>query len=82
MYSKVIQIYILFQILFPYRSFQNTECHSLYYIVGYRCLSILYIAVCMWSFPGGLVSKEFTCIAADQGSIPGLGKFPGVGSGN
>ena len=42
----MIQIYILFQILFPYRSFQSTEYSSLCYIVGYCCLSILYIVMC------------------------------------
>ena len=33
-------------------------------------------------FPGGLVSKESTCNAGDQDSIPGLGRFPGDGNGS
>ena len=33
-------------------------------------------------FPGGSVSKESAHNAGDPGSIPGLGKSPGVGNGN
>ena len=36
-------------------------------------------------FPSGSAGKEFACNAGDTkdvGSIPGLGRFPGVGSGN
>ena len=33
-------------------------------------------------FPHSSVSKESACNAADSGSIPGLGRFPGEGSGN
>ena len=33
-------------------------------------------------FPGGSVSKEFTCNVGDLGSIPGLGRSPGEGNGN
>ena len=32
------------------------------------------------SFPGGSVSKEYTCNGGDLGSIPGSGKSPGEGS--
>ena len=32
-------------------------------------------------FPGGPDSKESACNAGDQGSIPGLGRFPGEGNG-
>jgi len=32
-------------------------------------------------FPGGSGAKESTCNAGDLGSIPGLGRFPGEGSG-
>ena len=52
MYSKVIQLYIyihvsiLFQILFPFRLFQNIEQSFLCYTVGRCWLSILNIAVC------------------------------------
>ena len=31
--------------------------------------------------PGGPDSKESACNAGDQGSIPGLGRFPGEGNG-
>ena len=30
----------------------------------------------MRGFPGGSVGKEFSCIAGDPGSIPGLGEDP------
>ena len=43
-----IHIYILFQILFPYRLSQNIEYSSLRYTVG-PCLSILCIVVCIYS---------------------------------
>ena len=33
-------------------------------------------------FPGGSDGKESTCNEGDQGSIPGLGRFPGEGSGS
>ena len=33
-------------------------------------------------YPGGLDSKESACNVGDWGSIPGLGRFPGVGNGN
>ena len=52
-YSQVVQLCIhtyLFQILFPYRSLQNTEYSSLWYTVGPCCSSILYIIVCMCWF--------------------------------
>ena len=29
-------------------------------------------------FPGGLVVKESACSAGDTGSIPGLGRSPGI----
>ena len=32
-------------------------------------------------FPGGSDSKESVCNAGDQGSIPGLRRFPGEGNG-
>ena len=34
------------------------------------------------SFPGGSEVKVSACNAGDQGSIPGLGRFPGEGNGN
>ena len=33
-------------------------------------------------FPCSSLSKESACSAGDQGSIPGLGRCPGEGSGN
>ena len=33
-------------------------------------------------FPGDLDGKESACNVGDHGSIPGLGRFPGVGNGN
>jgi len=38
--------------------------------------SILYIAVCIWGFPGGSDGKESACNAGDLGSICELGRFP------
>ena len=32
-------------------------------------------------FPSGSDSKESACNVGDQGSIPGLGRFPGEGNG-
>ena len=62
-YSKVIQLYIyiysyiysvthvsiLFQIRCNYRLLQDIKCSSLCYAVGPRCLSVLYIVVCVCS---------------------------------
>ena len=42
-----IHIFILFQILYPYRLLQNIEYSSLCYTVGPCALSILYIIVCV-----------------------------------
>ena len=39
-------LFILFQIFFPYRLFQNIEYSSLCYTVGPYWLSVLYIVVC------------------------------------
>ena len=39
-----VYIYILFQILFPYRLLQNTECSSLCHTVG-PCGFLLYVVV-------------------------------------
>ena len=33
-------------------------------------------------FPGGSDGKDSTCNAGDSGSIPGLGRSPGEGSGS
>ena len=35
-----------------------------------------------WGFPRGSDGKESACSAGDPGSIPGLGRSPGEGSGN
>ena len=34
------------------------------------------------SFPDGSVGRESACKAGDLDSVPGLGRFPGEGSGN
>ena len=47
MYSKVIQLYIFFHILFYSSLLQNIEYNSLCYTVGPSCSSILYIVVCI-----------------------------------
>ena len=33
-------------------------------------------------FPGGSVVKNPSAKIGDSGSVPGLGRFPGVGNGN
>ena len=33
-------------------------------------------------FPGGSDGKESACSVRDPGSVPGLGRSPGVGNGN
>ena len=33
-------------------------------------------------FPSGSEGKESTCNARNQGSIPGMGSYPGEGKGN
>ena len=38
--------------------------------------------MCPWGFPSGSVNKESACNAGDLGSILGLGRSPGVGTGN
>ena len=38
--------------------------------------------ICMWGFADSSVGKEFTCNAGDPGSIPGLGKSAGEGTGH
>ena len=34
-----------------------------------------------WGLPGGSDGKESACNAGDQGSVPGLGRSPGEGTG-
>ena len=44
----------------------------------------VYIYICMYmalGFPHSSVGKEFACNAGDPGSIPGLGRSPGEGTG-
>ena len=38
--------------------------------------------VITWGFPGGSETKDSACNVGDLGSIPGLGRSPGEGSGN
>ena len=40
-----------------------------------------YLPVQMLCFPGSSADKESACNAADPGSIPGSGRFPGEGNG-
>ena len=71
MYNEVVQLYnihgsILFQILFPFRLFQNIEQSSLRCIVGPCWLSILNIM--MWDFPGGTVECQCRGLRLDPWS--------------
>ena len=45
--DSVIHVFIVFQVLFPFRLLQNVEQSSLCYTVGPCWLSILNIAVCI-----------------------------------
>jgi len=45
-------------------------------------ISHLTISYCEWDFPGGSDSKAPVYNVGDPDSIPGLGRFPGVGNGN
>jgi len=45
------------------------------------CLSLVCHLSAITGLPGSLVGKEFPCNAGDSGSIPGLGRFPGEGTG-
>jgi len=43
----------------------------------------IYVCVYIYKgFPGALDGKASACNAGDPGSIPGLGRSPGEGSGN
>ena len=43
---------------------------------------IKYDFIIFRDFPGGSEGKASACNAGDQGSINGLGRFPGEGNGN
>ena len=53
------------------------SCNSLLFSQG-----IKYVAICQRDFPGGSVVKNPPANAGDTGSIPGLGRYPGGGSGS
>ena len=55
-----------------FSSYPNTKCYTSY----------SFPTICDAAFPGGSDSKESACNAEDLGSIPGLGRSPGVGNGN
>ena len=48
------------------------------------CFFNIFPSICFekMGFPGGLDGKESACNVGNRGSIPGLGRFPGVGNGN
>ena len=57
----------------------------------FRHISPFFVSPCLlppnyillhWGFPGGSDGKESACNSGDRGSIPGLGRFSGEGSGN
>ena len=39
----------------------------------------IYIYMCICGFPGGTLVKNPPASAGDAGSVPGLGRYPGVG---
>ena len=70
-----IQIFVLFQVLFPYTLLQNSEQSSLCYAVGPYWLSILYIVSCMLA---SLVAQTAKTLPAIQrpGFNPWVQKIP------
>ena len=46
------------------------------------CCEYLMIIIIIWGFPGVSNGKESACNVGDPGSIPRLGRYPGVGNGN
>ena len=42
----------------------------------------LFLDLCCMDFPGGSDGKVSAYNVGDQGSVPGLGRFPGEGNGN
>ena len=62
----------------------SSNSTSVYLFSENKKLNRTYICILMFirSFPGSSDSKESPCVAGDPGSIPELGKFPGVGIGN
>ena len=46
------------------------------------CIHLIVSSCIYMGFPCGSAGKESACNAGDLGSIPGLGKSPGVGEGN
>ena len=58
---------------------------SVQFKTGHKSLSFVFQKVIPWGFPGEAVVKNPPANARDAGdvgSIPGSGRFPGVGNGN
>ena len=55
---------------------RNFMAHSLNNFQTVQCSIVNYRLLCLFN------GKESTCSAGDEGSIPGLGRFPGEGNGN
>ena len=51
------------------------------YISCFSSYKIWYSIKLSEGFPGGSDNKESACNAGDLGSIPGSGRYPGVGNG-
>ena len=49
--------------------------------LNFRTIGIWGQIILCWGFPGGSVVKNLPATAGDVGSIPGLGRSPGEGSG-
>ena len=61
--------------------------YLVFHLDSYLVYLIIYIIACLllskrMGFPSGSVGKESARHAGDLGSVPGLGRFPGEGSGN
>ena len=50
--------------------------------VAIKIVPFLFLQCAQLGFPGGTAVKNLPANTGDMGSISGLGRFPGVGSGN
>ena len=74
LYHLSVYISIVYYHLSIYHNYLSIDLSSMYYL-SIDLSSVYYLST-------SSVGKEFACSAGDLGSIPGLGRFPGEGSGN
>ena len=59
----------------------NIYIYNIKYIPYIHNIIYIYIYIYMWGFPVGSDGEESACDVGDPGSISGLGRSPGEGSG-